>query len=197
MTQDAELETCRRGMDHLPSSEKDALLRFARDHSRTPRLKAQMQDGKIAISNSHPDQMIGILMLAEALGTGNLDFANGIIDELVDVSSFGGQLLENARLAANSNSLLERESVMQAHHKLSRNSATLAEVLHRLQSGQGQAVVQNVSNQSIVAHVTQVRSEQPAAAAPPVPDPELPTSENRARKRPMKERARSMRSHAL
>jgi hypothetical protein len=44
-------------------------------------------------------------------------------------------LLENARQAASSTTLLERESALQAHHKLNRNSATLAEVFQRLQSG--------------------------------------------------------------
>ena len=50
---------------------------------------------------------------------------------------------------------------MQAHHKLSRNSAALAEVLDRLQSGRGQPVVHNVSiskgSHAILGNVTQVR----------------------------------------
>jgi hypothetical protein len=229
MSNDKELEKCRQALDALPSSEREAVMSFARDHSRTPRLTAQKQDGKVAISNSHPDKMMGMLILAQALGTANLDFANGVIDEIIDVASFGRQmsenelnyvlsmivgmrpqnhvqtllaiemvvnhrlLLENARLAANSTSLPERESAMQAHHKLSRNSGALAEVLDRLQSGRGQPVVHNVSvsdgSQAIVGNVTQVRSEQPPAAAPPVPDPD---SQNRPRKRvPIKERARS------
>jgi hypothetical protein len=76
---------------------------------------------------------------------------------------------------------------MQAHHKLSRNSATLAEVLHRLQSGQGQPVVHNVSvsdgSQAIVGNVTQVRNELPPAASSAVSDPELPNSQDRSRRK--------------
>jgi len=81
-------------------------------------------------------------------------------------------LLENARQAASSTTLLERESALQAHHKLNRNSATLAEVFQRLQSG-GQQAVQNVSisdgSQAIVGNVTQVRNELPPVAPPPSP----------------------------
>jgi len=95
-------------------------------------------------------------------------------------------LLENARQAASSTTLLERESALQAHHKLNRNSATLAEVFQRLQSG-GQQAVQNVSisdgSQAIVGNVTQVRNELPPVAPPAVPDPELPDSQDRPRRK--------------
>src|SRR5262249_12263587 len=94
--------------------------------------------------------------------------------------------LENARGAANASSLAERESAMQAHNKLSRNSAALAEVLHRLQSGPRQPVVHNVSvsegSQAIVGNVTQVRNEPPPAVAPTVPNPERPASQDRPRR---------------
>ena len=136
---------------------------------------------RLKISNDHPDEAIGLVMLAQELGTADLDFAGGVIGEIADLSWSGRRmsvselnylrstivgvrpqnpvqtllaielavnhklLLENARRASNASSLTERESFMQAHHKLSRNSAALAEVLDRLQSGRGQPVVHNVS----------------------------------------------------
>jgi len=105
-------------------------------------------------------------------------------------------LLENARRAANAGVLEERESAIQAHSKLSRNSAALAEAIHRLHCAQGQQVVHNVSitegSHAIVGNVTQMRNEPPPTAARTVSDPELPSSESRPRERvPIKERVRA------
>src|SRR5262245_6078300 len=198
MTNDNDIEKCKQALAKLAPSERRAIETYCDRRSPAPRLTAQKKDGKVSISNDHPDEAIGMFMLAQEFGTADLDFATGVIEEMVSLSWSGRQLserelnylrsmvvgmhpqnavqtvlaielavnhklyMENARRTANASSLAERESGMQAHHKLNRNSAALAEVLDRLQSGRGQPVVNNVSigkgSQTIVGNVTQVRN---------------------------------------
>jgi hypothetical protein len=135
MTNDEELEKCKQALDKLPPSEREAVLSFARHRSRTPRLTTQKKDGKVAISNNHPDQMMGMLMQAQALGTGDLDFAKGVIEEIIDVSSFGREMndtnlnfalsiIEGVRPQNPVQTLLATEMV--ANHRLLLQNAWLA-----------------------------------------------------------------------
>src|SRR5215475_8275740 len=167
MSTEKDYERYEQALSKLAPSERQAVENF-NGRSPAPRLTAQERDGKISISNDHPDTAIGMLMLAQALGTADVDFARGVIGEIADLSWSGRQmseselnylrsivvgmrpqnpvqtmlavelaanhklLLENARRAANANILEEHDSAIQAHHKLSRNFAALAEAIQRL-----------------------------------------------------------------
>jgi hypothetical protein len=218
-------------LSKLTPSERRALEAYYDRASPGPRLTAQKKDGTVQISNDHPDEAIGSLMLAQELGTADLDFAGGVIGEIAELSWFGRRMsvrelnylrstivgvrpqnpvqtllaieltinhklfLENAKRASNATTLAERESAMQAHQKLIRNSAALAEVLDRLQSGRGQPVVHNVSiskgSQAILGNVTQVRNEQGPMAPPVAPDAEPPAAPDRPQLKRVPRRARS------
>jgi hypothetical protein len=230
MTSDNDLEKCKQALAKLAPSERRAVETYCVRKSPAPRLTVENSDGKLKISNDHPDADIGMIMLAQQLGTADLDFAAGVIEEIANLPWSGRGmsvselnylrstiaemrpqtpaqtlltvelfvnhklLLENARRASCASSLEERESAMQAHHKLSRNSAGLAEALDRLQSGGGQPVVNNVSiregSQAILGNLTQVRNEQVPVAPPVAPDAEPTAAPDRPRRKVLR-RARS------
>ena len=48
-----------------------------------------MLSGRITFKPDHPDQAYGYFLLMEALGTADLDFANGILGQLVNAGSQG------------------------------------------------------------------------------------------------------------
>jgi hypothetical protein len=54
-----------------------------------PRLKVLNETEPVTISTDHPDPKLGDLMLAEALGTADNDFTNGLLRQLVNAGSVG------------------------------------------------------------------------------------------------------------
>jgi|GEM_PF-5022546 hypothetical protein len=54
-----------------------------------PRLKVSSDSKAEVISLDHPDIMVGSRLLAEALGTADHDFAQGIVHQLAKASSRG------------------------------------------------------------------------------------------------------------
>ncbi|OYV41267.1 MAG: hypothetical protein B7Z81_01210, partial [Acidocella sp. 20-61-6] len=49
-----------------------------------PRLKVQKKAGVFETSLDHPDRMIGWLLFAEALGTCDTDFVNGLMNQVLN-----------------------------------------------------------------------------------------------------------------
>jgi len=75
MTTHKDYEIHQEALSKLPPAERQAVQSFF--DRKSPRLKAQEKDGKISISNDHPNSALGMLMLAQALGTADVDFAGG------------------------------------------------------------------------------------------------------------------------
>ena len=73
--------------------ERAALERFLRRHESkapAPKFKIEMSAANVAnISAEHPDPAIGHTLLADALGTGDYEFAAGLLTQLTDVSRSG------------------------------------------------------------------------------------------------------------
>src|SRR5215475_6588399 len=88
MSTEKDYERYEQALSKLAPSERQAVENF-NGRSPAPRLTAQERDGKISISNDHPDTAIGMLMLAQALGTADVDFARGVIGEIADLSWSG------------------------------------------------------------------------------------------------------------
>jgi hypothetical protein len=55
----------------------------------TPKFKASTDADEFQMSLDHPDPYVGGLMLADAFGTGDTDFRNGLLRQLVDVAMNG------------------------------------------------------------------------------------------------------------
>src|SRR5690242_15443453 len=89
---DKDCEKYQQALSKLAPSERQAVESFNDRSSLAPRLTAQIKDGKVSISNDDPDTAIGMLKLAQALGTGDLDFALGVIHEIADLSWSGRRL---------------------------------------------------------------------------------------------------------
>jgi len=82
---------------YQPSAQEQTAIRkfFDRRAGETaPRMKV-LNDGAIPkISPDHPEGVIGRVLLMEALGGADLDFGNGLIDQLANAGSQGGQINE-------------------------------------------------------------------------------------------------------
>ena len=79
------------------SSHEALLLReyLARSaNGSVPKLKVLDEKGLPKISPDHPVEIVGYLLLMEALGTMDGDFANGLISQLANVGSQGSQIDE-------------------------------------------------------------------------------------------------------
>jgi hypothetical protein len=77
------------------SEEKTAIGKlFARPANPAPRLKL-LNKGGPKLSPDHPDEDIGSLLLMEALGTADLDFVKGFINQLANAGSQGRQIDED------------------------------------------------------------------------------------------------------
>jgi hypothetical protein len=76
--------------------ERKALRKFCdRKASQTaPRLKLQKQGKRASIAPQHQDQVIGQVLLMEALGTTDADFYNGLLGQLINAGSPGKQFDE-------------------------------------------------------------------------------------------------------
>ena len=79
---------------YQPSAQEQAAIRkfFDREAAETaPRMKV-LNNG---ISLDHPERAIGQVLLMEALGTADLDFVTGLIDQLAKAGSQGDQINES------------------------------------------------------------------------------------------------------
>jgi len=61
-----------------------------------PRMKVLNEANGVKIVPDHPNAAIGQVLLAEALGTVDFDFLNGILNQLANASSQGGEIDEGA-----------------------------------------------------------------------------------------------------
>src|ERR1700722_803877 len=78
-----------------PTEQELAAIVTYQGRVRHPRVKI-CNDGVLPkIKSEHPDEVIGIAMLGEALGTGDLDFLYGLLNQLGNAGSKGGELDEN------------------------------------------------------------------------------------------------------
>jgi hypothetical protein len=65
-------------------------VRKRRDNmSPAPNFKASKEADEAQMSLDHPDLYVGAVMLADAFGTADTDFRNGLLDQLVDVATKG------------------------------------------------------------------------------------------------------------
>jgi hypothetical protein len=53
---------------------------FFAEELATPRMKVLSAENKVTIAPDHPDEVVGQVLLAEALGTGDIDFLNGLVE---------------------------------------------------------------------------------------------------------------------
>jgi hypothetical protein len=59
---------------------------------RAPRLRAVKVDGRVTLKPNHPDEATGYFLLMEALGTTDVDFTLGLIGQLANAGSKGGEV---------------------------------------------------------------------------------------------------------
>ena len=80
----------------LTSRERSAIDKFlARDAANpAPRIKVLKEKKAVSISPDHPDKLAGQMLLMDALGTADLDFFNGILNQLGSAGSREGQIDE-------------------------------------------------------------------------------------------------------
>jgi hypothetical protein len=80
----------------LTSQERTAINKFlARNAAKpAPRFKLLKEKGA-GISLDHPDYLVGQALLMDALGTADLDFYRGLIDQLANAGSLQGQIEEH------------------------------------------------------------------------------------------------------
>jgi hypothetical protein len=76
------------------ATERSALGKYdSRKATQTaPRLKVLKSGEKVTISPDHPDQPVGWSLLMEALGTADVDFAKGLIQQLAGAGLKDGQI---------------------------------------------------------------------------------------------------------
>lgn len=60
-----------------------------KDHPPAPKLKIGMTGKTLSVAHDHPDSETGWLMLVNALGTTNYDFADGLISQLMNAGTQG------------------------------------------------------------------------------------------------------------
>jgi hypothetical protein len=78
---------------YKPTLREDAVLSKQRDelaHS-SPRVKLIKKDRQITIELEHPDHSTGLALLMEALGTSDLDFFNGLLNQVANVDPRGSE----------------------------------------------------------------------------------------------------------
>ncbi len=61
-----------------------------------PRIKLSKREEVLELSLDHPDQTLGHVLLAEALGIADGDFLNGLLKQLVNAGTQGGKAVEEA-----------------------------------------------------------------------------------------------------
>ena len=61
---------------------------------RAPRLKVSKSGDRPTITPAHPDEIIGWALLMDALGTTDMDFFNGLVDQLARATADGAEVNE-------------------------------------------------------------------------------------------------------
>ena len=77
---------------YKPTEKEETVLRKfceRRDAEMATRVKISRADSAVNISVDHPDKTIGYALLAEALGTSNIDFIDGLVFQLAESGSRG------------------------------------------------------------------------------------------------------------
>jgi hypothetical protein len=79
--------------DKLTSQERTAIDKFLARNAANPAPRLKVLKEKVpTIAPDHPDDLAGQMLLMDALGTGDLDFYNGLINQLASAGSRGGQI---------------------------------------------------------------------------------------------------------
>jgi hypothetical protein len=79
----------------MTSQERTAIDKFLARNAANPAPRLKVQKGQVAmISPDHPDDLVGQMLLMDALGTGDLDFYHGLLNQLATAGSKGGQVDE-------------------------------------------------------------------------------------------------------
>jgi hypothetical protein len=72
-----------------------AARKFVEEESRrAPRLKVSKSGDRSTITPEHPEEMIGLAHLMDALGTTDMDFFNGLVDQLARATAEGAEVNE-------------------------------------------------------------------------------------------------------
>ena len=81
----------------LTSQEVTAIRKLVarNDAKPAPRLKVVPTEKGTTIAPIHPDDLAGQALLMDALGTADLDFYGGLLDQLASAASVGGQIDEH------------------------------------------------------------------------------------------------------
>jgi hypothetical protein len=61
-----------------------------------PRMRVEMKNNGVALSPEHANEAVGNSLLMEALGTADVDFVNGLLQQLVNAGTIGQQVDEKA-----------------------------------------------------------------------------------------------------
>jgi hypothetical protein len=70
--------------DKMTSQERTAIDKFLARNAANPAPRLKVLKGQaVTISPDHPDDLAGQMLLMDALGTGDLDFYHGLLDQLV------------------------------------------------------------------------------------------------------------------
>ena len=81
--------------DKRTSQERTAINKFLARNAANPAPRLKVLKGQAAtISPDHPHVLVGQALLMDALGTGDLDFYNGLLNQLATAGSKGGQVDE-------------------------------------------------------------------------------------------------------
>jgi hypothetical protein len=81
--------------DKMTSQERAAIDKFLARSAANPAPRLKVLKGQATtISPDHPDDLVAQMLLMDALGTGNLDFYHGLLNQLATASSKGGQVDE-------------------------------------------------------------------------------------------------------
>ena len=70
--------------DKMTSQERTAIDKFVARNAANPAPRLKVLKGQVAtISPDHPDDLVGKALLMDALGTGDLDFYHGLLNQLM------------------------------------------------------------------------------------------------------------------
>lgn len=73
----------------------EAHLNRRRRRKPAPRMRVSREKGTAIISSEHADEAVGNSLLMEALGTADVDFVNGVLQQLANVGTKGREVDEH------------------------------------------------------------------------------------------------------
>ena len=78
--------------DNMTAQERTAIDKFLARNAANPAPRLKVLKGQTAtISPDHPNGLAGQMLLMDALGTGDIDFYHGLLNQLATAGSKGGQ----------------------------------------------------------------------------------------------------------